>query len=78
MSDSERFEYIIERGAVRAGVVVELSGTPMACDANTLPSTLDDAVRTEGRLVVEAYAGEATMARVVRVAADGIAAVQAA
>jgi hypothetical protein len=56
LADSERYIYVVERGSVRTGVEVELSGTVMACDVETLPSPVDEAVRTKGAAIIAAHA----------------------
>lgn len=73
VADHERFEYIVERGSVRTGVIVELSGSVMACGPESLPSPLGDAVVTRGRSVIEARASDAHLPRVMRVSSLGVA-----
>ena len=53
--DSQRFMYIIEHAGSRRDVIVELSGTMMGCDPETLASPLGDAVRTRGASFIEQW-----------------------
>jgi hypothetical protein len=55
-ADSKRLLYIMERSGVRTGVEIEISRTAMACDPDTLPSPVDDAVRTLGASVIAVHA----------------------
>lgn len=53
--DHHRFSYALARGDENRAVVVEISGTAMACDHRSLPSPVDDDVRSHGRSAVERY-----------------------
>ncbi|QEC47850.1 hypothetical protein FSW04_09890 [Baekduia soli] len=69
--DHRRVLYIAERGTARVGVVVELSGTVLACAPESLASPLDEAVRTMGRSLIEERAHEESLPRVLRVSTAG-------
>lgn len=53
--DSARLLYVIERAGSRRDVIVELSGTLLSCDEETLPSPLDEHLRTLGRSLIEQW-----------------------
>jgi len=72
VGDGERFLYVVERDAVKSGVAVEISGTVMACDFETLPAPIGDAAVTRGRSVVEMFLGEYRLPRVINVDSSGI------
>lgn len=50
--DSRVFAYAIERDGIKRMALVELSGTVMACEPETLPSPIDDAVRSNGETLL--------------------------
>jgi hypothetical protein len=48
LADHHRFRCVVARGDVRRDVFVEITGTAWATDINTLPSPVNEAVRTRG------------------------------
>ncbi len=70
--DSERFLYIIERAGIRRDGVVELSGTMLASEPETLPSPLDDAVRTWGMSFIEQWPEDKELPQELRLSTVGL------
>jgi hypothetical protein len=70
--DSARLLYVIERAGVRRDVIVELSGTLLACDHETLPSPLDDHLRTLGRSLIEQWPGHEDLPVELRLSSAGM------
>lgn len=59
LKDHHCLRFVIERGEDRRELFVEISGTAAACDPDTLPSPVGDAVRTNGLDAVQRYVEEA-------------------
>jgi hypothetical protein len=62
--DGERYEFVVDSGSGPEGVFVDISGTVLACDVETLQWEIGDAVRTQGRSIIEAHASDATLPRI--------------
>lgn len=71
--DSTRLLYVIERAGVRRDIIVELTGTLMACDHETLPSPLDEHLRTLGRSLIEQWSEHEDLPRELRLSTVGLA-----
>ena len=72
--DGQRYEFVVDAGSGPEGVLVDISGTVLACDIETLPREVADAVRTRGQSVIEAHASDAKLPRIFSVSTTGIAA----
>jgi len=55
VADHTRLRYVLRRDGEEREVFVELSGTAWASEPDSLPSPLDDVVRSRGRLEVERH-----------------------
>src|SRR3954452_344008 len=51
-ADHTRYQYVLERGEDTRDVFVEISNTAAAVDPATLPSPIDEAVKSKGETLV--------------------------
>lgn len=58
LGDHHRFRFVVERNDARRELFVHISGTVAASDVDTLPSPIDEAVRTNGLDTAQRYVDE--------------------
>ena len=71
LADHRRLRFTVRQGDEARQIFVEISGTAAACDADSLPYPISEAVRTDGLHAVERYISEHDPPEVIRVTTSG-------